>query len=801
MTAARWQHVREILYAASQLHGSRREQYLAGHCGQGSTLRAEVEALLEALDESGNFLESQPSQPGDSAQIGPYRILGEAGRGGMGIVYRALRDGDYRQMVAIKLVRAELATPALTERFRTERQTLALLNHPNIAGLLDGGTTGDGRPYLVMEWVEGCPIHQYCRQFGLTARQRLQLFLHVCDAVSHAHRSLVVHRDLKPSNILITPEGRPKLLDFGIAKVFRAEEPELQATMTIAGGLALTPEYASPEQVRQDPVTTSTDIYSLGAVLYELLTGAPAHRIDGRSPAAIERAICGDPPPAPSSVAGEVGIPSRELRGDLDNILAKALEKDPARRYRNVDEFAADIRRHLDCQPVSARPASPSYRASRFVRRNKLLVAAVAAVVLALGAGLGAALWQARRARAEQALAEQRFQLARQLAGSVLYEFHDGIRDLQGSLPVQQLLLKRSLEYLDKLSAGARANPALQRDLANGYERIAEVAGAAGLANLGHDREALQTLQKALELRIQVLAADPSSVDSRRELARTHREFVNIGGVGAQQGADHAGAALAIAERLIREQPRDPQIQSDLASSAYEMGLAMTLQSRYPKAISYYRRALTYASHSLPENVALYHKHLGAVLISTNDLTGALAEYQAALSIDEPRAAANSANARAQLDLSYDYSDIGLIFEKLGKLSEGLEQYRKVYRIRSEIAAADPSDARAAAGLASIAWRTANVLSWMGERRRAEGAYIHAVALAESAHAHFAEKLDLAGLAADVSRDFGATYQKQWNSCGKARPRFQRALELYRGAGNTEGVRLTESLLAACGPQ
>jgi tetratricopeptide (TPR) repeat protein len=792
--------VREILYSASQIEASERAQYLKERCGADGSLHAEVEDLLRSLQESGSFLEASPSLFAglEEAQIGPYRIVDEAGRGGMGVVYRALRDGDYRQMVAIKLVRSELATKPLTDRFRVERQTLALLNHPNIARLMDGGATADGRPYLVMEWIDGCPIHQYARDHALTTRPRLELFLRVCEAVAYAHRNLVVHRDLKPSNILITVEGQPKLLDFGIAKVFHAEEPVPQATLTMTGVEALTPEYASPEQVRQEPVTTATDIYSLGAVLYELLTGTQAHHIESRTPAAIERAVCGDPPPPASSVATTDGVPRRELRGDLDNILAKALEKDPARRYRNVDEFAADLRRHLDCQPVLARPATLAYRASRFTRRNKLLVTSVAAVVLALAGGLGVALWEARRARMEQELAEQRFQLARQLAGSVLHEFHDGIRDLQGSLEMRQLLLTRSLEYLDKLAAGAGANPPLQRDLANGYERVAELAGGAGRSNLGRDQEALASLRKALELRKLVLAADPHSVEFRRELARTHREFVSLGGVGAAESLEHAAASASLVEGLLLEAPGDSRIQADLAVSEYDMGSSLAMQARYPEAAGYFRKALAHATDSSPGNLALYHKRLGAVLISTGALPGALAEYRVALAGDEPRAAANPADGRAQLDLSYDYSDIGLIFRRMGRLPEGLEQFRKAYRIREQVAASEPKNERAAHALASIAWRIAAARVDLGERRGGESAYAHAVALAEQYRSHFPEKQAGGTLLADIEANFGDVYQRKWGSCSKARPLLQHASELYRSLNNTEAVRSTEKLMNDC---
>ena len=753
MTAERWQQVRAILYTASEMEGERRADYLAEQCGEDASLRGEVEELLAALDESGGFLEpGTRGVPGlDEARIGPYRVLEEAGHGGMGVVYRARRDNDYRQVVAIKLVRVELATQPLIERFRIERQALALLNHPNIARLLDGGTTADGRPYLVMEWVEGKPIHEYCKEQNLTARERLSLFLQVCGAVAHAHRNLVVHRDLKPSNILITPEGQPKLLDFGIAKIFGADTVEPEVTQAFGGAHPLTPDYASPEQVRGEPVTTATDVYSLGAVLYELLTGCRPHQIETRTPAGIERAVCLDCPPRASTAAAEGGVPRQALKGDLDDILAKALEKEPGRRYAYVDGLAADLQRHLDGLPVLARPASYRYRASRFARRNKLLAASAAAVTLSLVGGLTAALWQARVAQRERRLAEQRFELARQLAGSVLYEFHDGIRDLQGSLGVQQMLLTRSLQYLDALAAGARANPALQRDLAAGYERVATLEGDRGVSNLGQPKAALESLRKALDLRTQVLASDPRSAAFRRELARTHRMFNGLGAAPAER-LEHVRTSSALVEQLIREMPEDPEIRNELAISEYEMAGCLQEQSRMVEAMSYLRKALADTPPVHAENAALYHKRLGAILVVTGDLPAALREYEAAVAIDERKVAARPSDARARMDLSYGYSDIGLIYARMGKLNEGLEQYRKVEKIRSEVAAADPRDQRAASGLATTTLRIAELLELTGDHSGSGPAFVRAVQLAESYRGRFPQSRDAVSLVDNACR-------------------------------------------------
>ncbi len=384
-------------------------------------IRAEVERLVRASATPAGFLDGGGMeyaaplmhlgavgvvQPSD--RFGPYRIIGEAGRGGMGTVYLAERGEPYHQRVALKVVRGAFALDEhLLRRFAEERQILATLQHPHIAQLLDGGLTEDGLPWLALEYVEGEPIDRYCAQRALSPELRLQLFLAVCDAVQYAHQHLVVHRDLKPSNILVTAEGQVKLLDFGIAKVLEpsAGEPG-RATpgeaLTRTGLRVLTPEYASPEQVRGEPVTVRSDVYSLGVLLYELLTGRRPYRLTDRSPREVERAVLDQDPGAPSSMV-EAPRLRRRLRGDLDTIVLTALRKEPARRYQSVDRLAADLRRHLDGRPVTARPDTWRYRAGKFVRRHRLPLAAATLVVLSLLGGLAGTAWQARAAAAEAA--------------------------------------------------------------------------------------------------------------------------------------------------------------------------------------------------------------------------------------------------------------------------------------------------------------------------------------------------------------------------------------------------------------
>lgn len=419
---ARWQRVKDIFPAVVDLPPADRAAVLDAHCRGDDVLRREVESLLASDTPPG--ADAPIAHAVDAAiataaagvvpgqRVGPYRILREIGQGGMATVFLAVRDDDeFQQRVAIKVVRGALGADAL-KRFRAERQILASLEHPSIARLLDGGTTADGLPYLVMEYVDGEPISQYCEERQLTIRGRLLLFCRVCDAVSHAHRGLVVHRDLKPSNILViedvsTPLGAgvPKLLDFGIAKLID-EDAAAGASITQTGQRALTPEYASPEQVRGDPITTATDVYSLGVLLYELLTGERPLAFATRQSAEVERVVCTVEPRKPSTVAA----PSRhaqQLVGDLDTIALTALQKEPARRYPSAAHLAEDIRRHLEGLPVVARPATWRYRSSRFVRRNRAGVAVAAVFVLVVVVFVAALGLQVRRVAQERDTADQ----------------------------------------------------------------------------------------------------------------------------------------------------------------------------------------------------------------------------------------------------------------------------------------------------------------------------------------------------------------------------------------------------------
>jgi serine/threonine protein kinase len=440
--ADKWDQVERVFLAVVDLPPSDQNALLEEMCKGDLEMRAEVESLLRADTTSESVFASKfatavkkeaaslldPSKL-EGSRIGSYRLIHEIGRGGMGSVYLAARaDEQYESNVAIKLVRAGYDTDFVLRRFRGERQILARLQHPNIGRLLDGGTTESGIPYLVMEYVQGSRITTYAAERRLSVEERVRLFLPVCSAVEYAHRAFIVHRDLKPGNILVDTTGAPKLLDFGISKLLHCEIPDAVEMQDVP---MATPDYASPEQIVGDPVTPASDVYSLGVVLYELLTGTRPHRIAHATPQELERAICLDPVPHPSEAVHNDRPLTQRLAGDLDAIILCAMRKEPAQRYASVEHLATDLQRYLERKPVSARPASFRYRTTKFIQRHRMPIALAGAVTVpALGFG-GFSAYEAHVTvqQSRTAMASHR-DLARELAAA-----YARLGDLQGNTP------------------------------------------------------------------------------------------------------------------------------------------------------------------------------------------------------------------------------------------------------------------------------------------------------------------------------------------------------------------------------
>ena len=477
--------------------------------------------------------------------IGPYRVRRELGRGGMGIVYLAERsDGQFEQHVALKLIKRGMDSDEIHRRFLTERQILARLDHPHIARLLDGGVTTEGQPWFAIEYIEGATLLAHCDSRGLGLDARLRLFLDVCDAVRYAHRSLVVHRDLKPSNILVTTEGEVKLVDFGIAKLL-TPDAEADTRLTETGFRVLTPDYAAPEQVRGEAVTTATDVYALGAVLYELVSGQPAHRFESRTPVHIAWVVCEVDPERPSTVASD---PMRErLRGDVDTIVLAALQKDPGRRYATVELLASDIRRYLDGLPVSARPDTWRYRATKFVGRHRLGVAAVTGFALSLLAGLVGTGWQARAAAAQARVASAEAAKQRAVRDFLvqLFQASDPEQAMGHELTARELL-ERGRRSLDTALV---AQPSIRADLLT--------AIAAAYVNLGHAPQGDTLFEKAVALTRSL----PGDVDV--ELATALADW--SGNLMMEEKYDQAESQLKEAiGRLRRRNKDDPRVAGPL---------------------------------------------------------------------------------------------------------------------------------------------------------------------------------------------------------------------------------------------
>lgn len=536
MTTERWRQIEEIFAAASELEASERTPYVEQACSGDAALRREVDSLLAAdgsfaasvadrIRKEAEELAGESLEAGAGRRIGPYRLLRLIGKGGMGLVYLGVLEAeDFQKPVAIKLIKRGMDSELMVDRFRRERQILARLDHPYIARLLDGGSTKTGQPYFVMEYVEGKPLVVYCSAQSMNIPDRLRLFRAVCEAVQYAHRNLIVHRDLKPGNILITADGAPKLLDFGVAKLL---DPVMSTGQTQTLVRILTPDYASPEQLRGEQVSTATDVYSLGVVLYELLTGRLPHPSSGRSPTEVEREICNALPEKPS-------VSQPALRGDLDNIILMALRKEADRRYGSVEQLSEDIRRHLEGLPVAARNDTILYRTGKFLRRHKVSVGATLFAWIALLAGIGIAVHQARVARVERQQAQRRFDAVRKLTGVMLGELNEKVRNLPGSVAARELLVKSGLEAVDGLAKEAGNDPALLWDLARAYEGIASLQGSPDPSepSLGDWSRARESYARALEIAKRVEPSRRNDPEMLLLLCKLHLSLGSLFGDG-----------------------------------------------------------------------------------------------------------------------------------------------------------------------------------------------------------------------------------------------------------------------------
>jgi tRNA A-37 threonylcarbamoyl transferase component Bud32 len=689
----RWERVKEIVADALELPRGERADFVGRACAADVELRHDVETLLAADDPDTPFLTLERIPERAPERLGPYRIVREIGRGGMGTVYLAERDdGQFEQRVAVKIVRAGLDSEAVVRRFYAERQILARLQHPNITRLLDGGTF-ESKPYFVMEYIEGEPLVAYCGRTHRTLKERIALFLAVCDAVEHAHRNLILHRDLKAGNILVDAAGTPKLLDFGIAKLLEDGSAMEQTLLALR---PMTPETASPEQIRGEPLTTASDVYSLGMLLFELLVGQPAYRVRNTSPAELVRTICEAAVPRPSVAAGAER--ARQLRGDLDNIVLKSLEKEPARRYQRASELAEDLRRYLSGLPVEARAGGAAYRARKFVGRHRKSLAIAAVVALAIAGAAGDAILQGRRA-------SRRFEELRQLSGTFLFEFHDAIAPLPGATAARELVEKRALQYLDSLAREASGDTDLKLELAEGYARIGDAQGATFESNLGKTREAQDSYRKAAALFAEVARARPRDVKARDGLARARvRQATTYQGADRAMGLDLLQKTAADLEAAQQRQPLDGSAQVSLAMCYFGSSEREMQELKSDQALGTRLKAnalLAAALREDPENreaerwLAQSLKRLGFLYLTRLHQPDKAAEsLQQALAIDRKMLDRDPGSATAKADLALTQDYLSAVLWRTGDHAGGLRMLAGVVEARAALFAADARNYR-----------------------------------------------------------------------------------------------------------
>ncbi len=884
MDSENWKKVKALLDEALELSPAERSAFLrrADHAPE---IIAEAESLLSfetaAADmmnlsaaEFGSDLLNDEDKDLTGTMIGPFEITGEIGVGGMGAIYRAeRRDGKFLQIVALKLLKRELNTADLRRRFAHEREILASLDHPNIARLLEAGTTEDRIPYIAMEFIVGMPLAKYCSQNSLSTAARLRIFQKVCSAVAFAHRNLIVHRDIKPGNILVTADGTPKLLDFGISKIV-TDEFDLSsvdaATITKMG--VMTPSYAAPEQLRGQSVTTSADIYSLGVVLYELLSGRrPFAPYEGDLHSIYQAVLTYDPPapsatvppplspfeertaidlfnnapgpdaktqPAGRDTAPNQDLPnSAELRGDLDNIVLKAISKEPERRYSSAEDLSADIERHLNGLPVTARPNTFSYRAGKFVRRNKLSVIGAGLLFTAIFTGLGTTLWQAQAAKIERQKAEHRFQDVRTLAHSFLFEFSPKIEYLRGATPARQLLVIRGLEYLDKLALESSADLQLQEELAAAYEKVGDVQGNPANAHLGDTQGALESYGKARAIFENLLAASPNNAELKAKLAGN---LLTAGLISSytsnySQATEFLTRSAAMREDLLANDPGSYQARFDLARAYQTLGLIPFYEGDNDKAIEHYDKASAifeelvkerpddvrageYAAYAFiqkgealgwktelrdgldsvqkgivrlkdlnarfPNDAAvsrtlmLGHQKEGELYYDLEEDQSSVEAYKNSIAISERSIGIDANNWQAKRDLALGHKKLGQTYESMKKVDLSIEHLNRAIDIFAELMTADVGFSEAKYDLANARLPLGLSYATKGDHQKAIDT-LRAAAEGFTAVMNENPKYQFARRSIALTcNELGKVYLKTGNKI-KARQELQKALDMF----------------------
>ncbi|MGQ0650283.1 MAG: serine/threonine protein kinase, partial [Gemmatimonadaceae bacterium] len=756
VSPTRFERINVVFSGALECTPDTRPAYLAESCGDDAELRREVESLLAALERSGNQWDSPilgvniaaAGDPDASHQlavdagarvgetVGPYKLVRLIAQGGMGAVYEGRRaDDDFEKRVAVKFVRRGANNELTVQRFRHERSILASLEHRNIAALLDGGVLPGGHPYFVMEFVEGAPITQYADEQRLSLRERILLMRQVCRAVQHAHERLVIHRDLKPGNIFVTTDGTVKLLDFGIAKLLGPQSDD--SPVTQGHERAMTLEYASPEQLKGAAVSTATDVYSLGVVLYELLVGQRPFDAQNRALVDITRTICETPAVRPSEAvaadavaarsAGSLRGLQRELSGDLDAVILMALRKETDRRYGSADRLSQDLRRFLDGRPVTAGPDRLRYRMRKFITRHRWQTGAAVLLLLSL---IGGAITTARQARR----AEERYRDGRRLANALIADVHDAIADLPGATAVRARLIRPALDYLDRASRDVGNDRGLDRELIFAYQRIGDVQGNPTNANLGDIDGARESYRKGREIAERLVADGPPEEPSLRALALVSERLADVTAPNGdvREAVAYQRRALTMYERISREWPSAGAAHA-LAVSRLKLGDLLghpafrnlgdtaAAMAEYRAAQALFEVAATDTATDGFRNRryrALLSERMGRIARDGRD-PAAVQMLETSLTLRQALALERPTSVEAQRDVAITHFLICALHLEDGRNAEARTSCGNSFAIRERLYQADPRNSQLVRGMGLIHKRLGDIEAASGKRSTA----------------------------------------------------------------------------------
>ena len=732
----------ELCELALEVEGAERRSVLKTHCEGDEDLLRDVEAMLRLIDQTDaqslqltnnrdplNLIGSGSNSIQVGDEVGDFLLEERIGTGGMGAVFRAIRtNAKNAQQVAIKVLNAQIITAELRLRFDIERDILSRLRHPYIAGLIDGGTTAKGVPYLAMELVEGQPIDEFCDTHRLRVVDRIALLEKVAHALQHAHQNLIVHRDIKPSNILVTKDGIPKLVDFGIAKLVatQLDPAESDSThqpasphgaTTYFGNQALTPDFASPEQLLQGKVSTASDQYSLGILATVLLTGRRPYEVDFTSPKAVFENFsttstwrasgliskARSQPDLVTIAQSRRTTPAKikkRFRGDLDTVLAKATHIEADRRYPSMAAFAQDFANHRQRKPVVARGDSIAYRTWSLVRTNKLAFSVVGATLAALSIGLTAALWQAEIAR-------ERFADLHQFSGVVLGDIYNSVAELPGSTPTRQLIAEEAQHYLDKLASEQLNDEALLADLSLAYRRIADVQGRPNSANLGQSERALANYVKAQQIAEQITNETPSMRRARAQVYRRRGELM------AWQGDLEAAIGELQRSRLMLQELHEAQPASEVARVDYAYNL-ISLGDRFGHpsyqnigdldgAVNYYQQAIQTLSQAAENSTdaelrraySVSLERAGTMSLQANELTPAQSYFERSRAIRVELAEDHPRHMNIQRDAGIAMEQIAKVRMRQNDLTGAINDFEQALAVYIQLSRIDPDDASA----------------------------------------------------------------------------------------------------------